>query len=398
MYAYLWVIGEEGAGGPWHRGLLVHQEGHSMATWIVRCTPGPGLRVAVKDLIDVQGFPTTAGCPAVAETAEVCAVDAACLAGVRKAIAEGRASLAGKVNLHELALGITGINPWYGTPVNPLDPRRVPGGSSSGCAVAVATGEADVAVGTDTGGSVRIPAACCGVAGLKTTWGRIPTQGVRPLAPSFDTVGLLARDVDGLSRGMALLEPGFTEEKDWEPAAVGRLVLPARPAVDAAIDAALSAAGVRVVPVALPGWADAARAGLCRLGAEAWATNGHLVGTGKVGEDVVARLLSGRSTTQEELEEASVVADRWRAELAGVFDEVDVVALPTLVGTPPLLEDATEMMNLRETVPINVAGVPAVSLPVPAEPLPASLQLMGPPRSEERLLPFARRVEAAVAH
>ena len=95
---------------------------------------------------------------------------------------------------------MTGVNPWYGTPVNPLDPALVPGGSSSGSAVAVATGEADVAYGSDTGGSVRIPAACCGIAGLKTTWGRIPLDGVWPLSPSFDTVGPMARDVAGSSR------------------------------------------------------------------------------------------------------------------------------------------------------------------------------------------------------
>src|SRR6185312_11722115 len=131
--------------------------------------------------------------------------DAACLAGARAA----GARIVGRTNLHELALGVTGINPWYGTPVNPLDPSRVPGGSSSGSAVAVATGEADVAYGSDTGGSVRIPSACCGTAGLKTTWGRIPLDGVWPLSPSFDTVGPMARDIGGLVTGMQLLEPGF---------------------------------------------------------------------------------------------------------------------------------------------------------------------------------------------
>ena len=107
--------------------------------------------------------------------------DAACLAGAR----EAGARIVGRTNLHELALGVTGVNQWYGTPVNPLDPSRVPGGSSSGSAVAVATDEADVAYGSDTGGSIRIPAACCGIAGLKTTWGRIPLDGVWPLYPPF---------------------------------------------------------------------------------------------------------------------------------------------------------------------------------------------------------------------
>ncbi|MDA8309572.1 MAG: amidase [Actinomycetota bacterium] len=368
-----------------------------MSTWIIRCTPGAGTRVAVKDLLDVQGLPTSAGCPAVAESAVAADADAACLAGLRAAVEAGRVSIAGKANLHEIALGITGINRWYGTPVNPLDPRRVPGGSSSGSAVAVGEGEADVAIGTDTGGSVRIPAACCGVVGLKTTWGRIPTAGVRPLAPSFDTVGPLARDVVGVVAGMALLEPGFTEEAGWMPSVVGRVVLPASSAVDAAVDAALAAAGARVEPVTIAGWEQAAAAGLSLLGAEASVTNGYLMATGKLGDDVVARLTVGANTTLQELDAAAAVTDRWKTDLASIFERVDLLALPTLLDFPPSLEEAATMARIRATVPVNSAGVPAISLPVPATPLPASLQLVGPAGSEERLVAFARRVEAAVA-
>ena len=216
-----------------------------MSTWILKETaPGPGMRVAVKDIIDVADLPTTAGSLAVADLAKPAAADAACMAGLRAAIARGQACLAGKVNLHELAYGISGINAAYGTPVNPLDPSLVPGGSSSGSAVAVATGEADIAYGSDTGGSIRIPAACCGVAGLKTTWGRIPMTGVWPLAPSMDTVGPMARDVAGLAAGMALLEPGFTVTAG-PPAAVGRVMMAANPAISQAVDAALAATGCR---------------------------------------------------------------------------------------------------------------------------------------------------------
>ena len=110
----------------------------------------------------------------------------------------------------------------------------MPGGSSSGSAAAVAAGEADIAYGTDTGGSIRIPAACCGIAGLKTTWGRVPLEGVRPLAPSLDTVGPMARDIAGLAAGMALLEPGFTVA-DEVPLTIGRLAIGADPAITEAI-------------------------------------------------------------------------------------------------------------------------------------------------------------------
>src|SRR5436309_3388196 len=129
-----------------------------MSTFITRMdsSGGSGPRLAVKDLIDVQGVPTTAGCKAVADGAEPAEKDAQCMAGARAADAR----IVGKANLHELAFGATGVNEWYGTPENLLDPSLVPGGSSSGSAVAVATEEADVAYGSDTGGSVRSPPGC----------------------------------------------------------------------------------------------------------------------------------------------------------------------------------------------------------------------------------------------
>ena len=178
-----------------------------MTTFITRLDiGGTGPRLAVKDLIDMEGVPTTAGCRAVADEAKPAQRDAACMAGARAA----GVPIVGKTNLHELAFGASGVNRAFGTPVNPLDPSRVPGGSSSGSAVAVATGEADVAYGSDTGGSVRIPSACCGTTGLKTTHGRVSLDGVWPLATSLDTIGPMARDVAGVVTGMQLLEPGFT--------------------------------------------------------------------------------------------------------------------------------------------------------------------------------------------
>ncbi|HYB87693.1 MAG TPA: amidase [Streptosporangiaceae bacterium] len=370
-----------------------------MSTWILRETaPGPGLRVAVKDLIDVAGLPTTAGSLAVADLARPAAADAACLAGLRTAIARGQASLAGKVNLHELAYGITGINAAFGTPVNPLDPARVPGGSSSGSAVAVATGEADVAYGSDTGGSIRIPAACCGVAGLKTTWDRIPLAGVWPLAPSLDTVGPMARDVAGLIAGMTLLEPGFTVSAD-APAAVGRVTMAADPAIDAAVDAALAATGWPVSTVVLDGLAAARAAAMTVLDAEAWQSDGPLAGSapGRIGGDVLQRLHEASKVTPAALGEAREQASQWRAALSKLWDRFDLLALPTLLGFPPALDDAAGLARIRGlTAPVNLAGVPALALPVPAGgPLPASVQLIGPAGGEERLLAAGAVLEQA---
>jgi amidase len=367
-----------------------------VTTFITRYdASGPGVRLAVKDLIDMEGEPTTAGCRAVAERARPAEVDAVCMAGAR----EAGARIVGRTNLHELALGVTGVNPWYGTPVNPLDPGLVPGGSSSGSAVAVATGEAEVAFGTDTGGSVRIPSACCGTAGLKTTWGRIPLGGVWPLAPSFDSVGPMARDVAGLVLGMQLLEPGFglTSPGDLT---VGRIPIDADPAITTGIDRALNQVGWSCKELPVPGWdAATAQAGLL-LVVEAWHSDSALVAEHpeQIGEDVRGRLQLGSSFDDATVRAAWVAQKEWQATLKSVFARVDLLVTPTLSIFPPPLEDADDLLVSRCTLPVNLAEVPALSLPVPTDAaLPASVQLIGPPRSEERLLAAGAVLEEAVA-
>ena len=241
------------------------------ATFITRMPgSGDGVRLAVKDLIDVA-VAATAGSRALAATAAA-ELDAPCLAGARAA----GARIVGKTNLSELAYGASGVNEYFGTPVNPLDPGRVPGGSSSGSAVAVAGGEADLAYGSDTGGSIQDPGRqFCGITGLKTTHGRIPLAGVWPLAPSMDTIGPMARDVAGVAAGLALLEPGFSVDVT-AVARVGR-IRPADfdvdPVIDAAVDAALARCGVEVVDVELPGWDLASRTSDVIIDAEAVASN-----------------------------------------------------------------------------------------------------------------------------
>ncbi len=333
---------------------------------------GVGPRVAVKDLMDQAGLPTTAGSSALDRRPTI---TAACLTHVSNVV--------GRTRMHELAFGITGVNAWQGTPTNPVDARLLPGGSSSGAAVVVAAGEADVALGTDTGGSVRIPAACCGVAGLKTTHGRISVEGVWPLAPSLDTVGPLARDVEGLVVGMQLLEPGFLVSR---PGTIARF----RPDAAAGVDAALDAVLGQRDEVALPGWDAADAACLVILGAEAYVGNAHLLGTGRVGADVAERLWQGGRRTARELAEAARIRESWRSEVLTVLDRYDVIALPVLRDAPPARDDPTGMYPLRLTLPINLAGLPAVALPVRrGDGPPASLQLVGRPGSEELLLATA---------
>jgi amidase len=375
----------------------------SMATWIITDAAfGSGPRVAVKDLIDMAGLPTTAGSRPVADAARPADRDAACLAGLRAAMAAGQARFAGKTNLHELAYGISGINSAFGTPVNPLDSRRMPGGSSSGSGAAVASGEADIAFGTDTGGSIRIPAACCGIAGLKTTWGRISLDGVRPLAPRLDTVGPMARDVAGLIAGMELLEPGFAVAPgaSWT---VGVLALDAHPRITGAIGGALHAAEFDVIPVTVPGLDEIIAASITVLDAQAWATHKELFGAAadRLGPDVRARLAHGSAITPAQVAAAEAVIARWRVTLDALLAQVDFLAAPSLLGFPPLLDEAHLLWKLRAlTSPVNAAGVPALALPIPvrdAGPVPANVQLIGPRGGEEMLLAAGGRLEAAVA-
>jgi amidase len=363
-------------------------------TWIVRLdVPGDGPRLAVKDCIDVEGLPTTVGCQLIAEQAKPAANDAAVVAAARRS----GARIVGKTNLAELCWSAAGTNAWSGNPVNPLDSRRLPGGSSSGSAVAVATGEADVGLGTDTGGSVRIPAACCGVVGLKTTWGRVPVDGVYPLAPSMDTVGPLGADVAAVELGMRLIEPGFAAGSC--ELAVGRLRPEVVPEIDAAVDAALAAAGVRVADVTGLDLGAALRAADVIIDVEAYQANAYLMAQpDRLSPSIRRNMTEAAAITGDQLTAANRVRAAVREWFSQMLARHPFLALPTLVGPPPLLGERG-MSLIVLTVPANLAGLPALSLPVPGGPagLPASLQLIGPPGGEERLIALGRTVEAAIS-
>jgi amidase len=369
-----------------------------VTTFITRLPQdGSGIRLAVKDLIDLAGLPTTAGSAALEKTAMPADRDAPCMAGARAA----GAVIVGKVNLYELAFGASGVNEYFGTPVNPLDPQRVPGGSSSGSAVAVADGDADIAYGSDTGGSIRVPAAFCGITGLKTTHGRVPLAGVWPLAPSLDTIGPMARDVAGVAAGMALLEPGFAV--DVPPA--GRLgrIRPAGidvdPAIDSAIDVALASSGLAVTEASLPGWLAARETCGVIIDAEAVESNRALltdpVKRDLLGSEVRARLAGGAAITPDQLAAARAAQPGWRDAMTKALSEVDLLVVPTVPFYPPLLSETRGIHFTAFTNPVNLAGFPAVAVPVPStQRLPASLQLIGPPGSEALLLATAAVVEA----
>lgn len=358
-------------------------------------------RLAVKDLIDVEGIPTTAGSKAVADFAEPAPQDASLLRGFRNAGWQ----IVGKANLHELAFGTSGINPWSGTPINPLDERLIPGGSSSGSAVAVATDQAELALGSDTGGSIRIPAAFCGVTGLKLTFGRLPLDGVWPLAKSLDTVGPMARDIEHCLLGMQLLDEGF-QATSTPATTIGRLRLPTEsidPVIDQAVDDALAQAELTVVDITVTEWTDAWTHCTNLLIHEAFEANRMLLEdpTRKelLGGAVRDRLMSGASIATDDLDAARSFQQRFVAALAGCFERVELLALPTAAMFPPLIDDAATTPFNRLTSPINLSGLPALAMPIPSRGvLPASLQLVGESRREDLLLATGAVIERAISH
>jgi amidase len=374
-----------------------------MTTWLLRLgTTGDGPRLAVKDCIDMAGLPTTVGCPVIADRGGTATADAAVVTTARQA----GARIVGKTNLTELCWSADGVNEWSGTPVNPLDSSRLPGGSSSGSAVAVATGEADAGYGTDTGGSVRVPAACCGIAGLKTSWGRIPTDGVYPLAPALDTVGPLGRDIAAVELGMRLLEPGFTAGAYDAAMTVGRLrplhpALEIWPQIDLAIDGALAAAGFATEDVTGIDFGTALEATSIIIDREGYLSNVHLLpDVDKLNERNRKNMAEGAQLGDADMTWARTQQSALKEQLAAQLRRYPLLALPTLATPPPPL-GARRAGLTSLTAPLNLAGLPALALPVPTRypdsVIPVSLQLVGPDGGEELLIAAGYLIEQAVS-
>jgi amidase len=371
------------------------------------------LRLAVKDLIDMKGVVTTAGSKYIAETRQPATSDAACLM-----IARARnVQIVGKTNLSELAVAPSGINDFFGTPRSPLNKQNnlIPGGSSCGSAVAVSNGLADVAFGTDTAGSIRVPAACCGIVGLKTTFGLVSLQGVFPVEPRYlDTVGPMAKDVDHVVQGMDLLQKGFVARYRAAVAAkpsgkkirIGRLYLSGTdPQIDQAIDEALVRAQFEVVPldqVFKEKWDQAKKDGNTLAAAGVWISDrkyfDKLVGISARTKAIIALGGFDFATNYQSVVRRQAA---WQQALHETFEKVDFIALPTLQKLPPKIPTVAfyeaQILNLQNTVPVNFAGNPALAIPIPLNDklFPAtSLQLVGPRLSEADLLNAGRLVEA----
>jgi amidase len=376
--------------------------------------PLSGLRFAVKDVFDVAGTRTGAGNPDWLADAPVASAHAPAISAI---LAAG-ADFWGKTVTDELAYSLSGTNVHYGTPVNTAAPGHVPGGSSSGSAAAVAGGEVELALGTDTGGSVRVPASYCGIYGLRTTHGRISLRGVVPLAPSFDTVGLLAADPVRLAAGWRALvsgAPGPGQPGATTPRFIRRLVVATDLldlADDRAGDALRAAAaalgdrlGLSVVELALagPGQLVAWREGFRALQqVEAWRSDGEWITSREpaMGPGVAARFARARTTDPADAERALRARTDVIRALESAIGEDGLLMQPATSGPAPLVSDQADqaakenvrVRNLTLTAPAGMAGAPVISLPLAVvDTLPVGLALVGRPGDDEVLVALAER-------
>lgn len=341
--------------------------------------PLEGLTVAVKDLFAIKGYRIGAGNPTYLDSARAETTTAPAVADLLR----GGASLRGVARTDEFAYSIAGDNAHYGTPPNGALPGALPGGSSSGPATAVATGQADIGLATDTAGSVRVPASYQGLWGLRTTHGLVPRQGLLPLAQSFDTVGWLTRDGATLQRvadwclsydGSDSTESVFGESGADLP---WRFVIPAE-ALDAADAATRAAFEAFVAASALP--VETASIGdlddylvpfRTVQGAEAWRNNGDWLRAhpGATGPAVAERFRAAAAVTAADETAARAALAPLRARLTDLVTDA-VLILPTAPGAAPARTaggegiDAVRQATLRLTTPAAVAGLPALSVPL----------------------------------
>lgn len=367
---------------------------------LVRGAPsGPlhGLRVAVKDLFAVAGQRIGAGNPAWLEQAPVETEHAAAVAAL---LAAG-ADVAGIAQTNELAFSLSGENVHYGAPPNPAAPGRVTGGSSSGPVSAVAAGTVEIGLGTDTAGSIRVPASYCGVYGLRTTHDAVDRSGLVGLAPSFDAIGVFARTPDVLEAAASALLPPAELVPARELLVSPALMELAEPDARLAVEAALRVLAqrldlpVRTVdldPAGVERWFAAFRA--VQL-AEAWHTHGDFVTAhpGAFEPAVEDRFHSGAQVSSEQEQAARAVLTRARAELLELLPAGVVLAMPSASsGAPPNNADAATVEayragTLRLTCPASLAGLPALGLPLATVgTLPIGVCLVGAPGTDRSLL------------
>jgi aspartyl-tRNA(Asn)/glutamyl-tRNA(Gln) amidotransferase subunit A len=387
--------------------------------------PFHGVPIAHKDLFYTRGIRTTGGSLLYKDF--VPDHDATVVERLRAA---GAISI-GKANLHEIAYGITSKNPHFGFVLNPCDSKHIPGGSSGGSAALVAAGFVPMALGSDTGGSIRIPASYCGITGLKPTYGRVSRYGVLPLAFSLDHVGPLGSCVEDCALTMnAIAGPDPRDASCTQfPAPDFNLAAPAdlkglrvgvpenfffdslRDDVATAVHSAILALerlGASLIETPIPDLAEANIAARVIQLAETAAVYARHRDRTMFGGDVWALIEQGRMIPAQEYINAQRFRTLLRREFDALWQEIDILAAPSTPVTAPLLEETTVQIGAKEedtrlastrlTRPINLLGEPALSMPCGKDSLglPIGLQLIGSPFSEPRLLQVAKMLELAL--
>ncbi len=373
-----------------------------------------GIPLALKDLFETQGIRTTAGSTFFADY--IPDADAA----VVQILKDAGSVLLGKLNMHEIALGVTNENPHYGDCRNPWDLRRISGGSSGGCAAALAAGMCMGALGSDTGGSIRIPSALCGVVGLKPTYGRVSMRGVIPLSWNLDHAGPMARcvrDASILLQAIAGFDPQDAWSMDkpvedylsrpvkhlkgWKIALASSDYFTDREIVEEEVWQAVQKAalvftelGAEVEETSFPNAREAAMANglITPCDGAAFHHQRLAENPGGFGEDVLKRLQAGAAYTSTEYALARRMQTILRCQFNEFFDDYDLLLTPTTPVTAPLLGSADPVGRARVltrfTAPFNLTGLPALSIPCgwSSENLPIGLQIVGRPWAEATIL------------
>jgi len=361
-----------------------------------------GTPVALKDLIDQAGRVTTCGSAFYRETPDRTAP------AVRR-LEDAGATVIGRTGLHEFAFGFSSENPHFGPVRNPWNPARSTGGSSGGSAAAVAAGIVPIAIGTDTGGSVRVPAALCGCFGLKVTYGAIPLEGVFPLVPSIDTVGPIAGSPAGLESAYRVMasESGplpelqslrFGVPQPWYDE--GPLSTEVDVAFRNVIDA-IRLTGHQVSPIHLPDVIPTRRIGFA-IAQEVTAAHRDFRANGQpYGDEVADRLDEASAVSDDQADEGRQWQEMIRSRFADALATVDLLITPTVPSMQKTIGvDLIDGLHYRKVLSwftsiVNHALLPAVALPLTGTGIPpVSLQVIGPPGADLALLALARAFEA----
>lgn len=392
---------------------MIHDPAHAFMPYpevpVQGAATGPlaGLSFAAKDLFDVAGYPTSGGSPIVLAMSGVKTQHAQAV----QALLDAGARFVGKTITDEFAFSMNGQNAHFGSPLNGAAPLRISGGSSSGSASAVSNRLCDVALGTDTGGSVRAPASHCGLVGLRPTHGRVSLRGAMDLAPSFDTCGWFARDVPTFARVAEVLLGADAPGSDaplqllW-PEDLWALLAPAAvaPAHEAAGQVQRVLGSARAVQAVLDSL-DAMYWAFRRLqGREAWMCDGALIEryAAPLGPGVAERFAWSRELTDAQVAEAQAFRERFRRHLDTLLPRGAVMLLPTMPDIAPLRSEPEPALEdyrnraIRLLCTAGLAGAPQLSLPLASrEGAPFGLSLLGRPGSDRALVALAERLAAA---